>query len=77
MTQHPRARRFASRGADYSGTLLGAQALLGRKCDKGSIEIPPLGDAAVSPPGLFCLSKERSKGEGVERHKERLQQEHG
>jgi hypothetical protein len=36
---------------------------------KRCIEIPPLGDTAVSPPKVLYLSKERSKGKGLERHK--------
>jgi hypothetical protein len=35
-----------------------------------------LRDAAVSPPELFYLSKERSTGKGVDRYKEGLKQEH-
>jgi hypothetical protein len=37
------------------------------KCIGRCIEILPLGDAAVSPPELFSLSRERSKGKGVDK----------
>ncbi len=39
-----------------------------KNTSKGVLRLLPLGDAAVSPPELFSLSKDKSKGKGVERH---------